>query len=74
MNWKFWKLRPKIHITYTWEDEQGKTRRLKTFNEFTPEEQEALRLSAIRQALHRAVDMGLFDDNVREINEEKTDR
>jgi len=41
---------------------------LKQYDNFTAEEEEALRLAARRQALHRAVDIGLFD-NIRDIKE-----
>jgi len=72
--WKFWKIRPKIHIGYTWVDDQGKKYTMKKLSDMTPEEQNNLRLAAIRQVLHCAVDKGLLDDNIREINEEETDR
>ncbi len=70
MNWKFWKSIPKIRIIYTWQDNEGKVHNIKSVDELTPEEQETIRQNAIRSALHRAVDMGLYDDQVRNIEEE----
>lgn len=67
MNWKFWKRLPKVHIIYTWTDDQGRTHKLKAFNELTLEEQETMRLTVIRQALHCAVDKGLLDSNIRDM-------
>ena len=40
---------------------------LKHVEDLTPEEIQKIRLQTIRDAIHKAVDMGLYDKDVREI-------
>ena len=38
----------------------------KAIDELTSEDTEKMKLQAIRNALHRAVDMGLYDNNIKD--------